>query len=193
MSLHNEEHTFSLDTFVLDAIIENSTASIAYLDVNFNFIKVNSVYVRDSGFPKEELLGKNHFALFPNTENEEIFTKVLTTGESIEFKEKPFTFASQPERGTTYWDWRLTPVKDKENNILGLVLSVINVTDAVKMRESLKETQREVAEQNKILEEKVAERTLELEKTIKEQELLMNSFVGRELAMVELKKKLGEK
>jgi len=66
------------------------------------------------------------------------------------------------------------------------------VTEEVKTRESLKDSQAEVVGQNKILEERVAERTAELEKKIKEQELLMESFVGRELAMVEMKKKLGE-
>jgi len=69
MFQHHEEPSSGLDSIVLDAIIENSTASIAYLDTNFTFIKVNSLYVKDSGFTKEELLGKNHFALFPDAEN----------------------------------------------------------------------------------------------------------------------------
>src|SRR3989339_853959 len=167
MFQHHEEPSSGLDSIVLDAIIENSTASIAYLDTNFTFIKVNSLYVKDSGF-----------------------TKVLDTGEPIQFKEKPFTFPAQPERGTTYWDWKLTPVKDEKGKIFGLVLSLIEVTEEVKTRESLKDSQAEVVGQNKILEERVAERTAELEKKIKEQELLMESFVGRELAMVEMKKKL---
>ncbi len=192
MFQHHEEPSSGLDSIVLDAIIENSTASIAYLDTNFTFIKVNSLYVKDSGFTKEELLGKNHFALFPDAENEALFKKVLDTGEPIQFKEKPFTFPAQPERGTTYWDWKLTPVKDEKGKIFGLVLSLIEVTEEVKTRESLKDSQAEVVGQNKILEERVAERTAELEKKIKEQELLMESFVGRELAMVEMKKKLGE-
>jgi len=83
-------------------------------------------------------------------------------------------------------------VKDEKGKIFGLVLSLIEVTEEVKTRESLKDSQAEVVGQNKILEERVAERTAELEKKIKEQELLMESFVGRELAMVEMKKKLGE-
>lgn len=192
MSHNTEAHSSGLDTFILDAIIENSTASIAYLDANFKFIKVNSPYVKGSGFSKEELLGKDHFALFPNAENEAIFRKAVETGEPIEFKEKAFVFESQPERGTTYWDWKLTPVKDDAGKVFGLILSLFDMTDMVRARKSLEESEQKIAEQNKILEEKVAERTVALERTIKEQELLMESFVGRELTLIDLKKKLGE-
>ena len=39
-----------------------------------------------------------------------------------------FVFPDQPERGTTYWDWSLTPVKDSGGGVHGLVFSLRETT-----------------------------------------------------------------
>ena len=75
------------------------------------------------------MAGKNHFALYPDHENEAIFRRVRDTGEPVEVHDKPFVFPDQPERGTTWWDWTLTPVKDWAGEVIGLVFSLIETTD----------------------------------------------------------------
>jgi PAS domain S-box-containing protein len=114
---------------VLDSIMENTNTQLAYLDTQFNFLRVNSAYVKGSGKNRDELIGKNHFDLFPNTENQKLFESVRDSGQSIEYHAKPFKYKDQPERDITYWDWSLSPVKDKEGNVQGLVLSLKDVTD----------------------------------------------------------------
>ncbi|MCL6471867.1 MAG: MEDS domain-containing protein [Firmicutes bacterium] len=124
----------------LQTIMESTNAHIAYLDHEFNFVLVNSTYVRASGHTEEELIGRNHFDLFPNEENEEIFKKVRDTGVPVEYKAKPFEYVDQPWRGVTYWDWTLTPVKDRTGKVAGLVLSLVDVTEitrAKKLSDSL--------------------------------------------------------
>jgi PAS domain S-box-containing protein len=113
----------------LQTIMENTHAQLAYLDADFNFLRVNTAYTDGSGHKKEELIGRNHFELFPNAENEEIFEHVRETGEPIFFHAKPFVYSDQPERGTTYWDWSLVPVMDEDEEIRGLVFSLLDVTD----------------------------------------------------------------
>jgi two-component system cell cycle sensor histidine kinase PleC len=115
----------------LQIIMENTGTQLAYLDSNFNFIRVNSAYADGSGRKKEELIGKNHFDLFPNPENQAIFERVRDTGEAMEFKGRPFEFPDQPWRGTTYWDWMLTPVKDVSGRVDRLVLSLADTTEQV--------------------------------------------------------------
>ncbi|MBE0446953.1 MAG: MEDS domain-containing protein [Actinobacteria bacterium] len=119
----------------LQTTMESTNAHIAYLDSGFNFIMVNSTYEKGSGHTRDELIGRNHFELFPNEENEAIFKKVRDTGELIEYKAKPFEFADQPWRGVTYWDWTLTPVKDPSDRVVGLVLSLVDVTDVIRAKE----------------------------------------------------------
>lgn len=118
----------------LETVVENTNAQIAYLDHELNFIIVNDAYVAGSGHTREELIGRNHFELFPNEENEAIFKRVRDTGEAIEYRAKPFEYADQPWRGVTYWDWKLVPTKDIEGKVTGLVFSLVDVTETIRSK-----------------------------------------------------------
>ncbi len=138
----------------LKGIIDSTEAMIAYLDVCFNFLIVNNAYAKASGYSVDQLLGKNHFELFPNPQNQAIFEKVRDTLEPVAFADKPFTFVSQPDRGLTYWDWTLTPVKDANDKLLGLVLVLFETTERKKAEIALRESEerfRLVAEAAKVM------------------------------------------
>ncbi len=115
----------------LQVIMENTDTQLAYLNANFIIIRVNSAYADGSGHKKEELIGRNHFELFPSQENQRIFERVRDAGEAAEFKAKPFEYPDQQWRGTTYWDWTLAPVKDASGKVERLVLSLTDVTERV--------------------------------------------------------------
>jgi PAS domain S-box-containing protein len=108
---------------------------IAYMDRDFNFIRVNEAYAKADGRQAEFFTGKNHFELFPHIENQAIFQRVVETGESYSVHEKPFEYPDQPERGTTYWNWSLLPVRGVNGVIEGLVLSLVDVTERVRAEE----------------------------------------------------------
>lgn len=114
---------------ILNVIMENTGVMLVYFDIDFNFVRVNSAYAKGCGYTVEELIGKNHFDLFPDVENQAIFEKVRDTGKAVSFHDKPFVFPGKPQRGVTYWDWTLTPVKDSAGNVQGLVLSLIETTE----------------------------------------------------------------
>lgn len=128
--------TFRLQRDMLETIMENTTAHLAYLDNDFNFIKVNSTYAKGSGYSADQLVGKNHFDLFPNKENQTFFRKAVKTGQPIDFKAKPFIFEGDPDRGTTYWDWRLSPIKNRQGEVNRLVLSLVDVTNLKNLEKS---------------------------------------------------------
>ncbi len=114
---------------LLERVFTVSHTLIAYMDKDFNFIRVNEAYAaadnRTAGF----FPGKNHFALFPNAENEEIFRAVVRTGIPYITYDKPFEYPDHPERGVSYWDWTLQPVKRVDGAVEGLVLILQNVTE----------------------------------------------------------------
>ena len=118
---------------LLQAVMDGAkNFHLVYLDDNFNFIRVNEAYAKTCGYTPQQMIGKNHFDLYPHAENEAIFKKVRDTGIPIEFKDKPFVFPDQPERGETYWDWTLQPVMNNDGKVEGLVFSLVETTERKK-------------------------------------------------------------
>ena len=156
------EETLKVTGEMLETIFNNTHIMFSYLDKDFNFIRVNRAYAASDDHMPEFFIGKNHVAIYPDKENEAIFRNVVETGEPYTAYAKAFEFAEHPERGVTYWDWTLQPIKDADNKVISLVLSIINVT-----------------------ERKTAEN--ETRKRIEELERFYEASIGRELKMKELK------
>jgi PAS domain S-box-containing protein len=122
---------------LLESAFSNIHVMVAHLDKNFDFIRVNKTYAEADERNPEFFVGKNHFDLYPNEENEAIFKKVVETGEPVFFFEKPFEYAEHPERGVTYWDWSLQPIKNVNGEVGSLVFTLIDRTQSYQSRESL--------------------------------------------------------
>jgi len=99
------------------------------MDKDFNFLRVNKAYAEADDKDISYFVGKNHFELYPNKENEEIFRKVIISGKPFYIRSKPFIYPNNPERGISYWDWSLIPIKDKNKRVNSVVLTLRNVTD----------------------------------------------------------------
>jgi PAS domain S-box-containing protein len=144
---------------LLEAILENTEAHLVFLDRDFNFLRVNGAYARACRRAPEEFLGHNHFEFYPDAENEAIFRRVRDTGEAFSIREKPFEFPGMPERGVTYWDWTLTPIKGETGEVRYLVFSLVDVTEKVRQRERLVAAERSRAELLETLNQEISHRT----------------------------------
>ena len=125
------------NTILQEMLNETENMHVVFLDRDFNFVRVNEAYAKTCGYKPDEMIGKNHFDLYPNEENEAIFRRVRDTGVPAEFHDKPFVFTDQPERGVTYWDWTLKPVKDETGEVDGLILSLVETTERKKAEEKI--------------------------------------------------------
>jgi PAS domain S-box-containing protein len=114
---------------LLERFFSSISTLIAYMDRDFNFIRVNDTYAKAGGHPPEFFIGRNHFDLYPNEENQTIFQQVVETGVPFSVLERPFEYAEYPDRGVTYWDWSLQPVKTPGGEVDGLVLSLVDVSE----------------------------------------------------------------
>ena len=122
----------------LESILEHTTTMIAFMDIQFNFIKVNKAYAAADEKEPEFFIGKNHFALYPDSAAEKIFQGVVASGETFISSGRKFEYPDQPNRGVTYWDWSLVPVKDATGQVVNILLSLTNVTERRKLLERLK-------------------------------------------------------
>ncbi|MCP4110583.1 MAG: response regulator [Desulfobacteraceae bacterium] len=136
---------------LLETILDNTHMLVACMDWQFNFIKVNQVYAEADQKEPDFFPGKNHFDLYPDAENEKIFRRVVETGEPYFTSAKPFEYAGHPERGVTYWDWSLMPIKESGELVTGLVLTLVNVTGRKQAEKALRHAKEaaEVANQAK--------------------------------------------
>jgi len=117
----------------LQTIMENTPAMLAYLDTRFRLVSYNSTYLRNSGHSEQDILGASHFELFPHPENQARFTAALQTGQPLTQHAQPFSLPHyQP--GTTYWDWTLIPIINDNEQVQGLVYSMLDVTEREKTR-----------------------------------------------------------
>lgn len=104
---------------------------VAHLDTEMNFLLVNRAYAQADNKDPDDFVGKNHFDLYPNAENEAIFKQVLTSGEPYSALARPFEYPRNPERGVSHWDWSLYPIKDSTGQVTSLVLILLDVTDRI--------------------------------------------------------------
>ena len=123
---------------LMEHIFCNIQSLIAYMDRDFNFIRVNCAYAEADGRTPDYFAGKNHFALYPDAENEALFRRAVESGEPYRAYAKRFEFPAHPERGATYWDWTLHPLKNANGQVENLLLTLLDVT------------QRELAEQERL-------------------------------------------
>lgn len=130
---------------MLQEIIENSPAQLVFLDPDFNLVAANSRYARFCQCSLEELIGKNHFQFFPSAENETIFRQARDSGQPVSFYDWSFEVSTQTGRVVTYWDWTLTPVKDENGLVEGLVFSLVETTERARAAEYLRMYQRIVS------------------------------------------------
>lgn len=125
---------------------------VAYVDSGFNFRRVNRAFAEAYGQTPEYFVGKNHFRLFPDPENERIFRRVVRTGRPFVAYSRPSVYSDHPERGPTYWDWSLRPVRRPDGGVEGLLLTLVDVTERKRAEKKLQWAEKKMADMERLAE-----------------------------------------
>ncbi len=139
--LRQSEARLAQSNQLMAGVLDHTHMMVAFLDVRFNFIWVNRAYAETCRHDPGFFPGRNHFELYPHQENQEIFQRVVDTGEPFFVAAKPFEFPDQPERGVTYWDWSLNPTRDAAGKTAGLVFTLAEVTSRVRAEQALRQSE----------------------------------------------------
>lgn len=122
------ERTLAQRSRVLEGFFQNTITPLAFMDKEFNFVRVNEAYAQSDEKEPQDFIGKNHFELYPSDENRAIFENVVRTKESYHAFAKPFAYEYAQQRGVSYWNWLLTPLLDEAGEVEYLVLNLEDVT-----------------------------------------------------------------
>lgn len=109
------------------------------MDLDFNLLHVNQAFALAHGKEIDYFLGKNHFDLYPSDENKKIFDDVVKTGKPYSIKAKAFEHIETSGKGKTCWDWSLTPIKNNQGQIIGVLLQCVDVTWQITLEQKLYE------------------------------------------------------
>jgi PAS domain S-box-containing protein len=104
------EEALAKEQKVLDDIVRSTDVMLVYLDADYRVVALNPAFAEACGKPPEELVGRDHFDIFPLIDNHVVFKQVRETGRTVFCKDKPLLLPDRPERGITYWDWSLSPI-----------------------------------------------------------------------------------
>jgi PAS domain S-box-containing protein len=126
----------------LENIIENTKTNLMVLDRDLNVKIANTAQAATLGRPKEDIVGRPFFSLFPDNLRpydgipiEALLYKTISGGKSFDIKEYRIT-GTQPE--PIYLDMIVSPLLIA-GEVTGIVITSNNVTKRVLLEEALKE------------------------------------------------------
>jgi PAS domain S-box-containing protein len=139
--LERRNETIAEQSRVLEVFFMHTKKAIVFLDKKFNFIRVNDTYARACGRDVREFHGLNHFELYPSSELQVFFQRVVETHIPFEASARPFFYPDHPDRRVTYWDISLVPIHDESGDIDFLIYVLDDVTEKKKALDSSKENE----------------------------------------------------
>jgi signal transduction histidine kinase/FixJ family two-component response regulator len=129
-------------TDLLEKIFAITHVRVAYLDANFNFLRVNHAFAQADRREPPFFPGKNYFTLYPDKETEAIFRRVVETGDPFFFHAKPLTAPGNPDGAPVFCDLSLQPVTGPYGKVDGIILSLTDITKEVKLEQHLRHSQK---------------------------------------------------
>lgn len=122
-----------------EAIFLDAPVPVMVLDRQLQFVTANDAYLAMVSKPKEDLIGRYVFDVFPEEPERvkamvEIFNKVFE-GDRPVFKEIPFTLEVDGRQTEHWWTASHAPVAGPDGTIKYLVQYSENVTEQVQLRE----------------------------------------------------------
>ncbi len=166
-------------------IFQHSALGMTLVSPDFQLFSANKSFCDMMGYTEAELSAKT-FEDMTLPDDRPVVIELAR--ETLAGKREAFLLEKRYRRKDGGEIWGLTSVtllRDAENQPLYFVGQIQDITGR-------KRAEEEIRELNEALEKKVADRTEELRSTILKMEEINKVFVGRELKMAELKKRIEE-
>jgi PAS domain S-box-containing protein len=125
---------------LLERMFSSLHHMVVFMDLEFNYIKVNKAYAEYFGHNPEEMIGQNHFQLVEDNNTRQVFKNVIDTGLAYSTVGRPWN----PVKGrepNLIWEWSVQAVHDKSRQVNGLVMMMFDVTEREQAIRALRESE----------------------------------------------------
>lgn len=131
-------------------IIEHLNSAVAVHDLDMNYIFVSKKYIKDYGVKEQDIIGKNHYEIFPDLPNKwrAVHQKALK-GEVHHSKEDLYIRENGEE---VYTRWEVRPWYNNNNDIGGIIVYTEVVTKEVKLKKQLNQQTKDLHMQKQLAE-----------------------------------------
>lgn len=137
---------FKQKSEVLKTFISDNPLAIAMFDTKMRYISYSKKWCKDNGVEESDLLGKNHYEVFPSIRQEwKEFHRRCLQGETIREEDDSF----EPSPGNiVYLRWEIRPWYKDNNKIGGMIMFTENTTERkqaeFQLKSMLKQSQKEL-------------------------------------------------
>nr|AHZ45631.1 sensory transduction histidine kinase [uncultured bacterium] len=116
---------------LLERIIRNVPAGIAFLDRDLRYRWVNPAYATLLGSQPEAIVGRSIFEVLADAETQlgPMLRGVLESGRPFVGEEYPFTRRVGDTVQTTYWDFSCVPILDAAGEVEGLLVLDVDISE----------------------------------------------------------------
>ena len=116
---------------LLEKLFSNIDTLVAYLDRDFNFMRVNDAFAALDGCMPDSLVGRNYFERYPDADIERRFRDTLNSGKTYRTYSQPCCHTPTLQNSERYWDWTLRPIVATDGHVEALILLLNEVTERV--------------------------------------------------------------
>lgn len=124
----------------LNNLFAQAPAAIAVINgPQHTFTLANALYQKLFSKTEKELIGRTVQQVWPEIEGQgiyELLNKVYTSGEPFIAHEFPATYLEKGITKTGYYDFIAQPIKDKKEEITGILIHAVEVTDQIIARKN---------------------------------------------------------
>jgi PAS domain S-box-containing protein len=126
----------------IEAIYNSAPIGLCVLDRDLRYVRINERMAEFNGFSSSEHVGKTIYEMIPDlaSQVEAVALKIFKSGEKIVGEEFYGTTAAQPDVLRT-WIEQWYPIKDSSNNVIGINVAALEITEINKASEALRKSE----------------------------------------------------